>query len=304
MNMYRVARTTNINGVDVPYNKCLRGSNSLEGFHKALPNMIPGPHCAAHTYQVYLINGIARRNSDRSSDAVYGGKGRHHKIYSAPLIKRLNTQCRQLFGEAVEENFHAPADVTSNELLGLEYLFNQSTEEKVGQPGQPDPDEDDETYQSDTEATDDMVASVPAHINLTTDETTTARPPAFQEDSCSPNPLPGFQQLERFFSQIRSQNSGLLSTGESGPFSLRDILKDGPSLEEEVVHPGQPDPDEDDEAYQSDTEAADDVVASVPAHTKLTTTARPPAFQEDSCSPNLLPAVGKVLFSAGGDWPD
>ncbi|MCI4380212.1 hypothetical protein PGIGA_G00237130, partial [Pangasianodon gigas] len=29
-----------------------------------------------------------------------------------------------------------------------------------------------------------------------------ACPPAFQEDSCSPNPLPGFQQLERFCSLL------------------------------------------------------------------------------------------------------
>lgn len=40
--MYRVARVTTINDVDVPYYKCLRGSNSLEGFHKVLPSMIPG----------------------------------------------------------------------------------------------------------------------------------------------------------------------------------------------------------------------------------------------------------------------
>ncbi|XP_078799714.1 uncharacterized protein LOC144990382 isoform X2 [Oryzias latipes] len=44
MCMYRVARVTNINGVDVPFYKCLRGSNSLEGFHKVLPHMIPGHH--------------------------------------------------------------------------------------------------------------------------------------------------------------------------------------------------------------------------------------------------------------------
>ena len=42
MMMYRVARTTTINKVDLPYYKCLRGTNSLEGFHKALPHMIPG----------------------------------------------------------------------------------------------------------------------------------------------------------------------------------------------------------------------------------------------------------------------
>ncbi|KAK1894860.1 4-hydroxy-3-methylbut-2-enyl diphosphate reductase [Dissostichus eleginoides] len=35
MNMYRVARITTINNVDLPYYKSLRGSNSLEGFHKS-----------------------------------------------------------------------------------------------------------------------------------------------------------------------------------------------------------------------------------------------------------------------------
>ncbi|KAJ8370301.1 hypothetical protein SKAU_G00103290 [Synaphobranchus kaupii] len=171
MNMYRVACTTTINHVDVPYYKCLRGSNSLEGFHKALQNIIP----------------------DRSLDAVFGGKGWHHKIYSAPLIDRLNTRCRQLFGETVEENFRAPADVPSNELLGLEYLFSQSTgesgpfslqdivndgpgPEEVVQPGQPDPDE---AYQSDVEAHEDVLDAVLPHITLTSDETSTVHPSAF-----------------------------------------------------------------------------------------------------------------------------
>lgn len=49
MAMYRVARATTINGVDVPYYKCVRGSNSLEGFHKFLPHMIPGT-----IYSIYL----------------------------------------------------------------------------------------------------------------------------------------------------------------------------------------------------------------------------------------------------------
>ncbi|XP_034144756.1 uncharacterized protein LOC114832433 [Esox lucius] len=219
MNMYRVARTTTINNVDLPYYKCLRGSNSLEGFHKALPNMIPGPHCAARPYQVYLISGIARWNSDRSGDAVFGGKGRHHRTYSAPLIDRLNARCQQLFGETVEENFRAPADVSSNELLGLEYLFSQSTgesgpfslqdivndgpgpEEEVLRPGQPDPDDADEAYQSDVEAHDRALDAVLPHITLTSDETATVHPPAF-EDACSPNPLPGFPKLEMFCSVL------------------------------------------------------------------------------------------------------
>ncbi|XP_034563347.1 uncharacterized protein LOC117829784 [Notolabrus celidotus] len=89
----------------------------------------PEAHCAASHYQVYLISGIARWNSDRSSDAVFYGKARHYRVYSAPLIDRLNTRCQQLFGETVEENFRAHADVASNELLRLEYLFRQSTGE-------------------------------------------------------------------------------------------------------------------------------------------------------------------------------
>ncbi|KAL7886803.1 hypothetical protein AOLI_G00045240 [Acnodon oligacanthus] len=203
MNMYRVASTTTIKNMDVPYYKCLRGNNSLEGFHKALPNMIPGIHSAAWPYQVYMISGIARWNSDQTLDAVFGGKGRHHRIHSAPLIDRLNTRCRQLFGETVEENFRAPADVPCNELLGLEYLFGQSTGEsfslqvivndgpveEVVHPGQPDPGEADEAYHSDVEAHGDALDADLPHITLTSDETSTVHPPAF-EDACSPDPLP------------------------------------------------------------------------------------------------------------------
>ncbi|XP_034031982.1 uncharacterized protein LOC117515509 [Thalassophryne amazonica] len=73
MNMYWVAHTTTINNVDVPYYKCLHGSNSLEGFHKVLPHVIPGLQS---------------------------------RVYSAPLIDRLNSSCKELFGETVEETFH------------------------------------------------------------------------------------------------------------------------------------------------------------------------------------------------------
>lgn len=162
MSMYRVAHTTKINSVDVPYYKCLRGSNSLEGFHKLLPNMIPGPDC-----------------------------------------------------EPVEVNFRGPADLTSNELLRLEYLSSQSTgesgtfslegivsdgpgpEEEVVQPGQPEPDHRDEAYQSDKEARDTVLDTVLPDITLTNDETSIVHPPAF-EDACSSNPLPGFEKLEVF----------------------------------------------------------------------------------------------------------
>ncbi len=87
-----------------------------------------GPHCAARPYQVYLLSGIARWNADRSSSAVFGQQGQRHLQYSSSLIQRLNMRCRTLFGDdhMVERNFRPPA-VPSSELLGLEYLFDQST---------------------------------------------------------------------------------------------------------------------------------------------------------------------------------
>ncbi|XP_073718453.1 uncharacterized protein [Misgurnus anguillicaudatus] len=85
MAMYRVPRTTTINGVDLPSYKGLRGSNSLEGFHTSLLQMIAGPHCAARPYQVYLFSGIARWSSDRSWEVVL------HRVYSAPLTDRLKS---------------------------------------------------------------------------------------------------------------------------------------------------------------------------------------------------------------------
>ncbi|XP_033110638.1 uncharacterized protein LOC117111750 [Anneissia japonica] len=127
MHMYRVAKISTKNGVDIPYYTCIRGNNSLEGFHSHLPKMIPGPHCAAHPFQVYLISGIARWNADRQSQSVFGRKGRHHRAYSSSLVQRLNMRCQKLFGESEEENFRTPAQATS-ELLGLDYLFNQSSD--------------------------------------------------------------------------------------------------------------------------------------------------------------------------------
>ena len=103
---------------------------------------------------------------------------------------------------AIQRDCGAPADVPSNELLGLEYLFGQSAgesgpfslkdivndgpgpEEEVVQPGQPHP-ESDEAYQSDVEAHDDVLDVIMPHITLTSDETSTVHPPAFVSNCVS-----------------------------------------------------------------------------------------------------------------------
>ena len=142
---------------------------------------------------------------------MFGGKGRHHRSYSAPLIDRLNRRCQPLFGDPIEENFSAPADIPSNELLGLEYLFAQSIgesasapfslegivedgpggDEEVVMPGHTDPEEDeevvmpghtdpeeDEAYQSAVEANENGLDATVPHILLTNEETSSAQPPA------------------------------------------------------------------------------------------------------------------------------
>ena len=63
-------------------------------------------HCAAWPYQVYLISAISRWNSEAGA-LMLCLVAKDGRTYSAPLIDRLNTHCRQLFGETLEENFRA-----------------------------------------------------------------------------------------------------------------------------------------------------------------------------------------------------
>ncbi|XP_038071853.1 uncharacterized protein LOC119740580 [Patiria miniata] len=216
MSMYSVAKLAVKNGVQLPYYACVRGNNSLEGFHVHLPKMIPGPHCDPRPFQVYLLSGIARWNADREASAVFGRKGRKHRIYSGPLINRLNTRCRALFGEEEieEENFRIPAE-SNDELLGLEYLFMQSTgstdemhitsstalrdegpteEEEVMTNEESDEGLDD-GYNSEADLTQ-GTAVTPVHMVVTTNETAEALDPAC-EDVCGMNPLPGFAKVEK-----------------------------------------------------------------------------------------------------------
>ncbi|CAH1233517.1 Hypp771 [Branchiostoma lanceolatum] len=51
MPMYTITKYATKNGHRLPYYATVKGSNSLEGFHKFLPDMIPGPHFAAIPFQ-------------------------------------------------------------------------------------------------------------------------------------------------------------------------------------------------------------------------------------------------------------
>lgn len=55
-----------------------------------------------------------------------GGKGRNYRIYSTPYIHDLNEKHKELYGTPLEPNFQLPAK-PGDELIGLEFLFSQST---------------------------------------------------------------------------------------------------------------------------------------------------------------------------------
>ncbi|CAF87772.1 unnamed protein product [Tetraodon nigroviridis] len=87
--------------------------------------MIPGPHCAAVPFQVYLLAGIARWNADRESGSVMGQQGRKHLVYVSPLVQRLNERKSiQLTDCAVADEFDPCAeDVCGpNHLPGYEHV--------------------------------------------------------------------------------------------------------------------------------------------------------------------------------------
>ncbi len=227
--MYTVTKYITRNGVRLPYYSTVRGSNSLEGFHSFLLRMIPGPHCAAVPFQVYLLSGIARWNSDRESASVNGQKGRKHMVYMSPLIDRLNQRCQDLFGEVEEVNYR-PLVPAGNEQIGLEYLFSQSsddfsapdhysqTRETLLEAGDEDDEvvadveetpEDDAGYNSDGQRDDLTPLRKNLHI---TDQAVAPKLDPCVEDVCGPNHLPGYQHVEelsRVFVEIALEEGKL-----------------------------------------------------------------------------------------------
>ncbi|XP_029980231.1 uncharacterized protein LOC115412079 [Sphaeramia orbicularis] len=218
-NMYVITKYVMRNGVRLARYRTVRGSNSLEGFHSFLPSFIPGPHCAAVPFQVYLLSGIARWNADREAACVRGQKGRRYRVYVSPLIDRLNRRCQEMFGRVEEENYIPPVP-PGDELIGLEYLFSQSsadfsvqghyteTRETI-QEEEEEEEEEERAATSDTDvpeeegedpgyATDgegDALAPLRSSLCLT-ELTVASELDPCAEDVCGPNHLPGYQHVE------------------------------------------------------------------------------------------------------------
>ncbi|XP_036072221.1 uncharacterized protein LOC118599933 [Oryzias melastigma] len=131
-------------GVSLPVYCCARGSTSLESFHLHLQRFIPGTSTRPRYFQAFRIDGQVRWNEDRAAAAAPPPAAEDHlpplHSYSGHLKHALNQKSQRVLGHHLVKDFTKPTAYTG-ELIGVEYLFQQtgSVLERVsGDPDAPD----------------------------------------------------------------------------------------------------------------------------------------------------------------------
>ncbi|XP_044220650.1 uncharacterized protein LOC122991087 [Thunnus albacares] len=139
-------------GVRLPVFHCTRGSTSLESFHLHLCRFIPGTSASALYFQVYLLEGLVRWNENCARAAVEDGQRTTLCCYSAQLQHGFNQLTQEFLGLTLVENYTRPGEYTG-ELIGVEYLYSQTSavlQQDAGQEREEEEDnEDDEGFQED-----------------------------------------------------------------------------------------------------------------------------------------------------------
>ncbi|XP_063969339.1 uncharacterized protein LOC129281443 [Lytechinus pictus] len=121
-------------GITLPVYRCARGLSSLESFHLHMSRFIPGTSANNVHFQAYLLEGVHRWNCDRARDAE-AATAPSHASYGTYNEFDVNRLTEKLFGWKLNPSLTAPLEYTG-ELIGLEYLFNQTNEELL--PMHPD----------------------------------------------------------------------------------------------------------------------------------------------------------------------
>ncbi|XP_041485606.1 uncharacterized protein LOC121431891 [Lytechinus variegatus] len=114
-------------GITLPVYRCARGLSSLESFHLHMSRFIPGISANNVHFQAYLLEGVHRWNCDRARD-VEAATAPSHVSYGTYYELDVNRLTEKLFGCKLNPTMTAPLEYTG-ELIGLEYLFNQTNEE-------------------------------------------------------------------------------------------------------------------------------------------------------------------------------
>ncbi|XP_024155228.1 uncharacterized protein LOC112163196 [Oryzias melastigma] len=128
-------------GVGLPVYRCARGSTSLESFHLHLQRFMPGTSARPRYFQALLIDGLVRWNEDRAAAAAPPPAAEDHlrplHSYSGHLKHALNQKSQRVLGHHLVEDFTKPAAYTG-ELIGVEYLFQQTGSVLEGVSGDAD----------------------------------------------------------------------------------------------------------------------------------------------------------------------
>ena len=122
--LYTLTGHSTKGGIRLPVYRCTRGSTSLESFHLHLDRMVPGTSANAVNFQAFLLDGITRWNSSRSSQAMpISTSVTELCTFDVRLQDKVNKLHNSFFGAPVFPNYTLPA-VLSGELIGVEYLLH------------------------------------------------------------------------------------------------------------------------------------------------------------------------------------
>lgn len=113
---WQCLNSTNLDGIRLPVYRCARGSTSLESFHLHLARFIPGTSANTTHFQAYLLDGIARWNAKRASQAIQAPRG-ELRSYDIRLQQKINQLSETVHGQKIIPHFQPPAQYTGNQFL-------------------------------------------------------------------------------------------------------------------------------------------------------------------------------------------
>ena len=123
LQLYTQTGTLMKGGIKLPVYRCARGSNSLESFHSHIHRFIPGTAANDVNFQVYLLDGLARWNIARKEEFQKTSRFTP-KTFDLELAARADQLSLDVHDKLLLSK-EAPSARTE-ELIGMEYLFNQN----------------------------------------------------------------------------------------------------------------------------------------------------------------------------------
>jgi hypothetical protein len=123
--LYMQTGTRNVGGISLPVYRCARGTTSLECFHNHVKNFVPGFSASLEHMQGYLLEGITRWNFKRSMAYNDWTTSEFVDLSMYPHDRRLGDTLATLRNVP----YVFPVSPYTGELVGVDYLLNQSVDD-------------------------------------------------------------------------------------------------------------------------------------------------------------------------------